>query len=268
MVSHQKIGVNLRQAFDIRHREVISLVGGGGKTTLMFALAHELEAAGENVVSTTTTRILEPTAADTFLIVEPDEERLLSRVMDELKNHRHITLAAFKTPDGKLKGISPALVDRLASFTSEGGYIIVEADGAARKPLKAPNATEPVIPESTSLVIAVVGMDALGCRLTEENVFRPEIVSRLTGLAQGDKVTADTIATLITHAEGIIKGSPAHARIVPFINKIDIIKDPAAAEDLADKILGKGHPQIKRVVLGHVGVGSFTSEGWGLRVRE
>ena len=267
MVSHQKIGISLRQAFGINRGEVISLVGGGGKTTLMFALAHELEAAGEKVISTTTTRILEPTAAETFLIVEPDEERLLSRVRDELnpshREGRHITVAAFKTPDGKLKGISPTMVDQLASFTSEGGYIIVEADGAARKPLKAPNATEPVIPESTTLVIAVVGMDALGCRLTEENVFRPEIISGLTGLAQGGTITADTIATLITHAEGIIKGSPAHARIVPLINKIDIIKDPATAGDIAGKIMGKGHPQIRRVVLGHVGVGD-----WGLRVRE
>ena len=241
--------VNLRQAFDIRRGEVISLVGGGGKTTLMFALAHELEAAGENVISTTTTRILEPSAAETFLIVEADEERLLSRVSDELKNHRHITLAAFKTPDGKLKGISPAMVDRLAKTVP---YIIVEADGAARKPLKAPNATEPVITESTSLVIAVVGMDALGCRLTEENVFRPEIVSHLTGLAEGGTITADTIATLITHPQGITRGSPAHARIIPFINKIDIIKDLSTAEDLAGNILGKGHPQIKRVVLGQV----------------
>ena len=140
-------------------------------------------------------------------------------------------------------------MDRLAKTVP---YIIVEADGAARKPLKAPNATEPVIPESTSLVIAVTGMDALGCRLTEENVFRPEIVSRLTGLAKGGTVTADTIATLITHPQGITKGSPAHARIVPFINKIDIIKDPAAADDLAGKILGKRHPQIERVVLGQV----------------
>ncbi len=141
------------------------------------------------------------------------------------------------------------MVDRLAKTVP---YIIVEADGAARKPLKAPNATEPVIPESTSLVVAVAGIDALGCRLTEENVFRPEIVSRLTGLAIGGTVTAETIATLITHLQGITKRSPAHARIVPLINKLDIIRDLSAAEDIAGKILGKGHPQIKRVVLGQV----------------
>lgn len=266
MVSHQKIGVSLRKAFDIHRGEVISLVGGGGKTTLMFALAHEMEAAGEEVISTTTARIFEPSVSETFLIVEPDEERMISRLFAELKNHRHITLASKKLLDGKLKGISPETVDLLAELKVVF-YIVVEADGSARKPLKAPNATEPVIPGSTSMVIPVVGMDALGSRLTEDNVFRPEIVSRLTGLAKGGTVTADTIATLITHPQGIIKGSPAHARIVPLINKIDLVKDLSAAE-IAAKILSEGHPQIKRVVLGHVGVGSFTSEGWGLVVRD
>lgn len=253
MVSYQKIGVSLRQAFDIRHGEVISLVGGGGKTTLMFALAHELAAAGENVITTTTTRILEPSVDETFLILERNEERLLSRLFSELNSShgegRHVTLAAFKLPDGKLKGISPEMVDRLAELVP---YVIVEADGAARKPLKAPNATEPVIPRSTSLVIPVVGIDALGCRLTEDNAFRPEIISRLTGLLPDGTITADAIATLITHPQGIIKGSPAHARIVPLINKIDIARDLSPAEDLAERILGKGHPQIKRVVLGQV----------------
>lgn len=255
MVSYQKIGVSLRQAFDIRHDEVISLVGGGGKTTLMFALAHELAAAGENVITTTTTRILEPPVDETFLILERNEERLLSRLFSELNSShgegRHVTLATFKLPDGKLKGISPETVDRLAGLNAVPN-IIVEADGAARKPLKAPNATEPVIPESTSLVIPVVGIDALGCSLTEANVFRPEIISRLTGLPLDGTITADAIATLITHPQGIIKGSPAHARIIPLINKVDFVQDLSPAEDLAGRILGKGHPQIKRVILGQV----------------
>ncbi len=264
MVSHQKIGLSLRQAFDIHQGEVISLVGGGGKTTLMFALAHELEAGGEKVVSTTTTRIFEPSVSETFLIVEPDESRIPERVFAELKTHRHITLASFKLPGGKLKGISPEMVDRLAELIISP-YVIVEADGSARKPLKAPNATEPVTPPSTTLVIPIVGVDALGCRLTQENVFRPETISELTGLPLGGIITADTIATLITHPRGIIKESPIHARIVPLINKTDLAQDPSAVEELADMILGKGHLQIKRVVLGHVGMGTGD---WGIGIKD
>jgi len=153
--------------------------------------------------------------------------------------------------EGKLKGVSPELVTVLADL-EQVSYVIVEADGAARKPLKAPNATEPVIPQNTSLLIPVVGIEALGRRLTEQNVFRPEIISRLTGLQLGRIISADAVATLMTHPEGMIKGSPAHARIVPLINKMDLDKGLSKSEDLASKILDKRHPQIERVVLGRV----------------
>jgi len=243
--------LKLRQAFDISHNEVISLVGGGGKTTLMFALAHELVATGGAVITTTTTKIFKPSDSDTFLILEPDEEKLIARMLSELKNYQHISLAAEDLPSGKIGGIRPEMVDRLAELEPLS-YVIVEADGARRKSLKAPNATEPVIPDSTSLVVPVVGIDALGCQLTEENVFRPEIVSRITGLPLGSIISAETIATLVTHTEGIIKGSPGHARIIPLLNKIDLEGGLSKARDLAAKILERKHPRIDKVLLAQV----------------
>ncbi len=126
----------------------------------------------------------------------------------------------------------------------------MEADGAARKPLKAPNPTEPVIPPNTSLVIAVVGIDAVGKRLSKENVFRPEIVAKLTGIPLGERVSIEAIATLITHSLGITKGTPDRARIVPFINKMDLGISLSLAKSLASKILEARHPQIDRVILG------------------
>ncbi|MBA7483128.1 hypothetical protein ES707_18639 [subsurface metagenome] len=247
-----KKAVSLKKAFNIHRGDIISLVGAGGKTALMLALAKELAAAGESVITTTTTKILDWQASETCLILETDEEKMLNLLRQELKKHRHITLASQRLLDeGKLKGISPELVARLAEL-GQIAYIIIEADGAARKPLKAPNATEPVIPQNTSLVIPIVGIDALGSRLNRENVFRPEIVSRLTGLPLGGIISADAITTLMTHTEGIIKGSPAHARITPLINKMDLAQGLATAENLASKILERRHPQIERVVLGQV----------------
>lgn len=248
MVGHQQTGISLRQAFDIHPGEVVSLVGGGGKTTLMFALASEIAASGEKVVTTTTTRIFEPSPTETFLIVEADENKLINMLEAALKEHRHITVAASRLPEGKLKGISLETVDRIAK-SKVVHYIINEADGSARKPLKAPNATEPVIPQSSTLVIAVVGADAIGCTLSAKKVFRPEIVSQLTGLGEGKKVTVDTIAVLFTHAAGIIKGVPVSSRIIPVVNKVDVLPDLSAAESLAQKILNSSHKQISRVIL-------------------
>jgi len=242
--------MKLTEALSIRPGEVISLVGGGGKTTIMFALAQELASTGECVITTTTTKIFEPSPADTpFLLLEADEEQMIAALLKNLDKYRHITLASEKLSSGKLNGISPELVARLAEI-KRAASIIVEADGAARKPLKAPNPTEPVIPHNTSLVIPVVGIDAVGCRLTEKDVFRPEIVSRLLGLPLGEVISAEAIATLITHPQGIIKGSPTQARIIPFINKIDLDEGLLKGRDLASKILATGHPQIEQVILG------------------
>jgi len=242
--------ISLRQAFDIRHGEVISLVGGGGKTTLMFAMARELASGNGCVITTTTTKIRAPLPSQTpRLILETDETELAKLVLRNVDKYRHITIASNRLASRKLTGISPELVIKLAGM-KEVAYVIIEADGAARRSLKAPNATEPVIPFNTSIVIPVVGIDALGCRLTEENVFRSEIASRLLGLPLGEIISAESIASLVTHAEGITKGSPGHARIVPFINKVDLDGGLARARDLAIRILAMRHPRIERVVLG------------------
>jgi len=261
VVIHQKIEMlrgqdlaqtinSLRQTFGIHQKEVISLIGGGGKTTLMFALAQELASSGSSVITTTTTKIFKPLPSQTpLLILEADEDKMIRLLLENVDRYRHITLASEKLASGKLKGISPRLAGRLAKV-NQLSQIIVEADGAARKSLKAPNPTEPVIPPNTSLVIPIVGLDALDSRLTEENVFRPQIVSKLLGLPLGEVISAESIAILMTHPQGIIKGSPDRARIVPFINKVDADKNLAKARDLASKILAVKHPQIKQVVLG------------------
>jgi len=225
-------------------------VGGGGKTTLMFALARELASNSNCVITTTTTKILEPLPSETsLLLLEADEKEMLRLILQNLDRYCHITIATNRLATGKLRGISPELVVKLAEL-NQISYIIVEADGAAQKSLKAPNLTEPVIPPNTSLVIPVVGIDAVGSRLTEEAVFRAEIASKLLGVPLGEVISAESVAILVTHPEGIAKGTPHRARIIPFVNKVDLNRGLERGRDLARKILEKRHPQIRQVVLG------------------
>jgi probable selenium-dependent hydroxylase accessory protein YqeC len=234
--------MKLTDAFHIGDLEVVSLVGGGGKTTLMFALARELVTAGRPVITTTTTRIGagEPAAyGSPCLLVEKDEEIIPGLITDKLKTYHHVTIVAENlSGQAKLRGLTAAVVDQLAAAVP--GCIIVEADGAA----------EPVFPHHTTLVIPVVGIDALGAILSDEKVFRPEIAARLTGLSPGEPLTAEAVALLVTHTDGITHGCPAGARIVPFINKVapgDCLRQGII---LAGRILAAGHPRIEYVVLG------------------
>lgn len=252
MAQHTQIANSLKEAFSIRKGEVISLVGAGGKSSLMQALADELAATGGTVITTTTTKIFDWQAPSPHLIVEADEDKMLGLLLEALGKYRHVTLAKDRLlQSGKLDGISPQLVKRLVDL-EKIDYIIIEADGAARKPIKAPNATEPVMPPNTTLVIAIVGIDALNKELNSENAFRPEIISGLTGLLMNEKITTDTIVTLLTRSQGITKGSPPQARIIPFINKVDSDEDLRHAEEIADKILALKPPNITQVVAGQI----------------
>jgi probable selenium-dependent hydroxylase accessory protein YqeC len=251
MASREPI-YTLRQAFQIHPGEVISLVGAGGKTTLMFALSQELISPKKLVITTTTTKILAPSPSQSpHMMISREEKEIIDFILKNGTRLSHISVASEQLEaSGKLQGIRSELVLQLIKLDPVS-YIIVEADGAAHRSLKAPDlAFEPVIPPNTSMIIPVIGIDALGCELAEEYVFRSKIAAQLTGRALGEIVSADTIAILMTHPLGIISGTPVHARIIPFINKIDLLPDLSKARDLASRILEENHPQIDRVVLG------------------
>jgi probable selenium-dependent hydroxylase accessory protein YqeC len=244
--------MNLIQAFEIGPKEIISLVGGGGKTTLMYALAKELSDKGNRVITTTTTRIFPPEISQSpLLIIDNNDESLRNKVINNIHTYKHITIANANIIPGKLKGISLSLIESL-SILEDINYIIIEADGAARKPLKAPNATEPVIPENTTLLIPVIGVESIGKKLNDETVFRSEIASTLLKVPVNSIITAKLIATLITHPQGITKGCSSNSRIVPLLNKTDLLPSQEKAEELANEILNRNHPQIHRVILGQV----------------
>ena len=127
-------------------------------------------------------------------------------------------------------------------------HIIVEADGAKGLPLKAPGEQEPVIPSATTLLIPIVGIDAVGKPLNKEQAFRPERIAELTGTKLGDPITPHLIGTLMVHPQGLCKGVPSGARIVPFINKVETTEGLTKAREVAQEVLAEGH-EIERVVL-------------------
>ena len=243
---------SLVEALGIEGREVISIVGAGGKTTLMFRLAKELSLRGEKVVTTTTTKILEPAPGETgFLFVASEEERIKNFLRGSLGRYGHVTVARERLESGKLKGVTPSLIDELCRFPGVDA-VIIEADGAARRPVKAPREGEPVIAQRTSLTVGILGVDGLEMRLSEENVFQPERVSKITGISIGQRLTDEAMATLVTHPEGILRGTPSSSRVIAFLNKVDIPDGLEKAKRIAHKILDKKHKQIERVVLGQL----------------
>lgn len=237
--------LGLAEALELGAQEVVSLVGGGGKTTLMFALARELQMKGARVITTTTTKIFEPFSWQTpCLVVQEEGEELLGMVRKGLQRWGHVTVARGRLPaEGKLQGIGVETVGRLLELAD---YVIVEADGSKGRPLKAPAPHEPVVPEATTLFVVVVGADGLGRPLSEQWVFRSGLAARLLGAREGDPLPSKAVAELILHPQGLMKGRPPGARTLVFLNKVETFSRLQGARELVMGLLGRE----MKVVLG------------------
>ncbi len=201
--------------------EIIAIVGAGGKTSLMFALAHGLHERGERVITTTTTRIRVPDQQQSENLVLRADAGYRDLLEDGLARTGLVTLAEQRLPGDKLQGIDCATLEEI--FTgSSADRLIIEADGARTLSLKAPGECEPVVPTSTDLFIAIIGLDCLGQPLTEEYAFRPKLVASLTGQKMGSTITTETVAKMAVHPNGMLKGCSHRARSVLFLNKTDI----------------------------------------------
>jgi len=246
---HDEIGDSvLLPHVPLRGRDVVSIVGSGGKTTLMYILARELSDKGKRVITTTTTKIFPPHPSESpRLLVSDREDILLNETREFLQREKHLTLAEGFVGQ-KLKGVSPTLIDRM--YAQEiADVIIIEADGARRCPLKAPNETEPVIPASTTLTVPVVGLDGIGKPNTEEYVFRPHYFSQLTGIKEGELISAESVSRVILHPEGLRRGTPERAQILPILNKGEIEGGLEAGTKVAHCIVNANDRSIAKVLI-------------------
>ena len=243
--------VSLREGLLLGEGGVISLVGAGGKSSLMYKLAHELAQTGETVLTTTTTKIFEPTREQSAnLIICDSITGMLEKAREILKKNNHITAAAEKmTVAGKLRGFEPQVVQNIWN-RHLFRWIIVEADGAAGRPLKVPAKHEPVIPDCTSLLVGVVGLNGTGQALTDQWVFRHERFTQLTGLESGSKITEAAITAVLAHENGIFRNAPAEAVRVVFCNQADTPQNLAAGQRIARLLDKKKNTGLQRVVIG------------------
>ncbi len=226
---------------------VIALVGAGGKTSLMYALAHEILAQNETVISTTSAKIAPPTQNQSprLLLLEDDPD--LRELPEQLARFRHVTVGrAIVPPHGKVDGIPELTIDRCLDLADK---VIVEADGAAGRPIKAPEDWEPVIPIFANLVIPVVGLDCLGKPASEDWVFRIERFLGLTGLRRGEIIGPDSIAKLLSSDRGALKGIGGDATVTPFLNKLDLLVDSAAVGAIIRNVREQTG-RIQRMVVG------------------
>ena len=201
---------------------VISIAGAGGKTTLMFRLADMLP--GACVVSTTTkvgeTQILSADRQYAFDSFPPQECQKKMWVSPSLI-----------PSGGKIGGCGPDAFEKISGICRNRGWtLIYEADGAACRHIKAPAEHEPVIMPGTNVCFYLIGLDTLGKPLNSENVHRPELFEKITGLPQGEVITESAILALLGSRIGGLKNVPDNALRIVYFTHTDTPERLRAAE--------------------------------------
>lgn len=240
----ERRGKSLQTAFTLREAgELVAFVGGGGKTSLMLALARELAAGGRRVIATTTTRIAAWEAASLPAVWRDDDPD--SILAHHLRQH-NVCMVVARAAGDKALGVPLHLPGRLLA-RPDVDLVLVEADGAQRLPVKAPAAHEPALPPETTLLVPIAGIDALDGPIAEV-AHRPHLVARLLGQDVHERLTPAGVARLLTHRDGGLKSLPPGARAIPFINKVETAEQVAAAKEIARMALAGG--RVARAVIG------------------
>jgi probable selenium-dependent hydroxylase accessory protein YqeC len=219
---------------------IVAFVGAGGKTSALYALAGELSARGARVLVTTTTMMYDPAGeggrrldgVELLGPLAPDAERAsasavesLERALARIKARAaagRVLMAASGAlaAEGKIRGIAQDIPQRLAPAFD---WLLVEADGSRRLPLKAPGPAEPAMPSRADLVLGFIGLDCLGRPIAGETVHRFELFARLVGAQAGEAITAAHLAALATAKDGLFKAAPPSARRIVVLNKADLL---------------------------------------------
>ena len=211
---------------------ITAIIGSGGKSTLLKTLGLELMRAGGRVLLCTTTHMF-PVAGVPW---DGSNRRLDAAPWKPGASHvpgctceacagmnrGSICQAGVLDPEtGKLS--APA--EQLAELARRFDYVLAEADGSKRLPLKAHATWEPVIPAATANVVWIVGALGLGKPINEA-VHRPELFCERCGCELTDIATPERVVQVLNAELRMLNLN--NARIM--LNQVDTLADPTMAD--------------------------------------
>lgn len=237
--------MNLLQALNPEYPLCTAIVGAGGKTSAMAALARQVE--GNAWVTTTAHLGTDQTGiADRHFVIESDSDIQPARWLEQ----KICLLTGRATSDDRLHSPAPELLELIHHAAErEGVHLIFEADGSRSIPLKAPGDHEPPIPAWARQVIVVVGASALGMPLNEGTVFRAGRYAELTGLLEGETITIESVRDMLLHPLGGLKNIPPMALKAVLFNQAEDPVTQGIIQYIVPDLLAGGYD---RVIVGGV----------------
>lgn len=202
---------SLADIFDIKKGDIVSIVGSGGKTTLLSHLAKELK--NENKVLMSTSSKMFMPSSDTY-------DYLYNNLQSYLNSNLHINNGimviskSYNSDTNKLIGIDDSDLDVLFK---DFEIILLEADGSRNLPMKGWKNHEPPVLNSTNKTIGIIPIDCINKKANREFIYGFEEFNIITD--NSEYINFEAIGKICSSEDGIFKNSKG--RLYLFLNKAD-----------------------------------------------
>ena len=243
--------MKLTKALRISPGHIVAFVGAGGKSASIRRLIEELNPETPVLITTTTKFALDQTdlAAVHTILRSKDDLNIFSALLHEQRS----VLVTGERWSEEPKWTAPGedlLADLLALAAVSGAVVLIEADGARCRSLKAPAAHEPLIPQAVDLVVPVIGLDVIGEKLEGDLVHRPDQVRAILGIPKDHTILPADAAGILAHMDGALKAVPPSAQVRAILNKAETRTAVEHGREIA--VLTLNTERIESVILAQV----------------
>jgi probable selenium-dependent hydroxylase accessory protein YqeC len=226
----------INEILHIEKGDVVSIVGSGGKTTLMFELAKELRDRYK-VLVTTSTKIYKPSYTDCdYLYTSMQEYHDSIFCCNEKENNVTVLAKEIDLTKNKLIGINDV---ELEEVINDFDVTLIESDGSKNLPLKGWKKYEPPILLETNKTIGVIPIDVLNKKVDDNFIYGFDEFKRIIG--DNQYVDFESIGRICSSELGLFKNSKG--KLYLFINRVDteqnILDSWNLSEYLRTNIVGK-----------------------------
>lgn len=219
--------MNLKEALNLREKEIITVIGAGGKTSLINKLASSINS--KKILVSTTTKIYVPPKElyDNMYILDSTKYK-------KCEKERVVVVGAYINLDNKIIGLDFYNLDKIED---DFDVLLIEGDGSKRKKLKGWNINEPVVYPKTTKVIGVLDITSYDMCINDKNIHRLKEFEKLTNTK--NKVTIENMVDIVINKNGMFKNT--NCEKILLINKVETKKHLDIAKNLINSINKNEH---------------------------
>ena len=219
---------DLLDLLDLDKNEVVSIIGSGGKTTLLCLLSNAFR--HEKILISTTTHLQNKSFFDYDYYFSGKD---IGEDFEIIKNGIYLGAEIETTKDGteKLKSLD---YDLLSKICGNFDKVFLESDGSKMLPLKAWKDFEPVVIAETTTTIGILPINVLGKPANENLIHRFDDFKKITNIKKNEILEIKHLVTIISHEIGLMKFSKGKKIII--LNKAESEIELSNARKLAKSL--------------------------------